>query len=204
MSFKKLNPPIKEALEHLGYKEPLPFQKEVIPKIKSGVNLIGIGPEGCGKTAAMIIGTIQKLEGQAFEDAPRALIFVKDKEAALSLEDRFREFTNRTDLRIYSAYDAPDIETQKNAIYDGVDIVIGTPGKIKRIFQISGINLGQMKLVIIDDAEFIVSSRSFKDLISIPDHIGKCQYLLFATKTNSKVEKIKELFMSPCEVVLHN
>lgn len=195
MAFKKLNEPLLEALERIGYESPLPFQKKLISKIKSGVNLFGIGPEGSGKTTAMIIGTLQKLESEAFEDSPRALIYVKDKAAAVALEEEFKRFTQQMDLRIFTAYEGPDIEKQKETIYFGMDIVIGTPGRLKKLFKISGIHVTELKLVIVEDAEFLVNSRDFNDFISIPSHIPRCQYLVFSTETNSKIERLKDLFM---------
>lgn len=201
MSFKKLNTPLKEALERLGYLEPLPFQKEVISRIKSGKNIFGIAPEGSGKTTALIIGTLQILGSEAFEDAPRALIVVKDKEAALELEEQFRSFIRHMDLRIFSAYDQPDLDMQKGEIYEGVDIVIATPNKLFRLFKATGINVSQLKLFIVEDAEFLINNRDYNDLIRIPEHITKCQYLLFSTGFNSKIERLKDSFMSYSEVV---
>lgn len=201
MSFKKLNEPLTEALERLGFGEPLPFQKKVLSKIKSGMNLFGIGPEGCGKTTAMIISIIQKLDSEAFEDAPRALIFVKDKEAALELEEEFKKFTRYMDLRVYSAYDQPNLDTQKGDIYEGVDIVIATPNKLFRLFKATGINVSQLKVFVVEDAEFLSNNRYYNDLIRIPEHISKCQYLVFATEFNSKIERLKDTFMAHSEVV---
>ena len=84
MSFKKLNIPLKESLERLGITTPTPFQATILPKVKGGADVFGIAPEGSGKTTAMIINTMQKLKREAFDDSPRALIFVKDKKAALN------------------------------------------------------------------------------------------------------------------------
>ena len=61
----------------------------------------------------MILSVIQKLKGEAFEDAPRALIFVKDKQAALDLELEFKAFLKGTDLRVYCAYDEKSIDSQR-------------------------------------------------------------------------------------------
>ncbi|MBT8319827.1 MAG: DEAD/DEAH box helicase, partial [Gramella sp.] len=130
MSFKKLTPPLKEALNRLGYEMPTAFQKKILPKIKSGADLYGLAPEGSGKTTAMIISVIQKLNAEAFEDSPRALIYVKDKASALELEQKFLEFTREMDLRIYCAYDEQNIDDQKDKIYYGVDIVIATPKRL--------------------------------------------------------------------------
>ena len=202
MSFKKLNTPIKEALERLGYENPLPFQKMVLSKIKSGMNLFGIAPEGSGKTTALIISVIQKLESEAFEDAPRAIIVVKDKEAALELEDKFKTFTRHMDLRIFSAYDQPDLDMQKGEIYEGVDIVIATPNKLFRLFKATGINVTKLKLFIVDDAEFLLKNSPYNDLVRIPPHITKCQYLIFSTEFNSKIERLKDSFMAHSEEVV--
>lgn len=201
MSFKKLNTPLKEALERLEIETLLPFQKQILPKIKSGKDLFIVAPEGSGKTTALVISTIQKLESAAFEDAPRALIFVEDKKAALALEEEFNKFIRYMDLRIFSAFDAPDIEKQKNEIYDGVDIVIATPKKLFKLFKITGINVSQLKILAVEDAEFLTKNSDYNDLIRIPQHISKCQYLVFASAINPKIERLKDSFMARAETL---
>ena len=83
MSFKKLIEPLKIILKKNGFEHPLPLHKLILSKIKGGASMFCIAPKGAGKTTSIILSVIQKLKGEAFEDAPRALIFVKDKEAAL-------------------------------------------------------------------------------------------------------------------------
>ena len=89
MAFKKLILPLKEILEQKGFDKPLPCQKKIWTKIKSGASMFAIAPEGSGKTSTIVWSSIQKLKGQAKGDAPRVLIFVKDKQAALNLESDF-------------------------------------------------------------------------------------------------------------------
>ena len=86
MPFKKLIQPLKDTLENKGFDEPLVHQKSILSKIKGGASLFWIAPKGAGKTTSIILIVIQKLKGKAFDDAPRTLIFVKDKQAALDLE----------------------------------------------------------------------------------------------------------------------
>ncbi len=195
MVFKKLNTPLKEALERLEIENPLPFQEKILPKIKSGANLFGIAPQGTGKTTALVIGTIQKLGSAQFEDSPRALIMVKDKEAAQILEKSFLDFSRYMDLRIYSAFEKVDIQNQKDDIYDGVDIVIATPNRLNQLLSLTGINVGQLKLFIVEDAEFLMGSNEFKSLIRIPVHLSNCQYLVFASEFNPKIARLKNSFM---------
>jgi len=201
MPFKKINAPLKEVLDSKGFEEPLPFQKKILSKIKSGANLFGIAPEGSGKTTSIIISTIQKLGSEAFEDAPRALIFVKDKEAALDLEQKFKEFTRRMDLRVFAAFDEPNMETQKGEIYSGVDIVIATTKRLNQLFLHSGINLSQLQLFIVEDAGFLIRNKAFIDLIRIPESINKCQYLVFSDKYDAKIERLKESFMAHSQLI---
>jgi len=201
MPFKKINAPLLEVLESKGFEEPLPFQKKILSKIKSGANLFGIAPEGSGKTTSIIISTIQKLGSEAFEDAPRALIFVKDKEAALELEQKFKEYTRRMDLRVFAAFDEPNMENQKGEIYSGVDIVIATTKRLNQLFLHSGINLSQLKLFIVEDAGFLIRNKAFIDLIRIPESINRCQYLVFSDKYDAKMERLKDSFMAHSQLI---
>ena len=201
MAFKKIHPLLQEALDRLGFTEPLPFQKEMLPKIKGGASVFGIAPEGAGKTNAIIMGTLQKLDCAAFEDAPRALIFVQDKAAALALEAEFKKYTLRTDLRVYSVYEEHNIEAQRNEIFEGVDIVIATPKRLNRIFYLNGINLGKLKLFIVEDSEFLSKAKVFSDLIRTPQSLDRCQYLVFSTRFDDRMARMQELFMANAQIV---
>ena len=201
MSFKKLIPPLKEALTKFGFEDPTSFQKLVIPKIKGGANLIGIAPDGFGKTTTLIISTIQKLNGSAYQDVPRALIFVKDKDAAISLEEEFNKFIKNTDLRIFSAYEEGSINFQKDSIYPGVDIVIATPKRLNKIYFQNGINLTRLQLLIVEDSDFLVGTSFHTEIHRITESLTKCQYLVFGNKYDHKIEKLQELYLDHAQVI---
>ena len=181
MSFKKLIEPLKDILENKGFDEPLVFQKSILSKIKGGASLFCIAPKGAGKTTSIILSVVQKLKGEAFEDAPRALILVKDKQAALDLELEFNIFLRGMDLRVYCAYDEKNIDTQREEIYVGVDVVIATPKRLNKIFFLNGINLNKLQMFIIEDAEFLFRNNNLAEITRTPESIGKCQYLVFST-----------------------
>ena len=147
MSFKKIIEPLKITLQEKGFESPLPLQKLIWSKIKGGLSMFCIAPKNSGKTTAIILSVIQKLNGEAFEDAPRALIFVKDKQAALDLEAEFKTYTRGTDLRIYCAYEEYNIELQREDLYLGTDIVIATPKRLNKIFYLNGINLNKLQIL---------------------------------------------------------
>ena len=195
MAFKKLNTHLNEALEGLGIEGPLPFQQKILSKIKGGLNVYGIANEGSGKTTALIISTLQKIKSEAFEDAPRALILVKDKEAALDLEEEFKPYIRGTDVRIHATYARPKIQDEIDAIYIGVDIVIATPKWISKLYFLNGINFNQLQLFIIEDAEFISKSTVSAEIIRLTDSIKKCQYIIYTKQMDAKLEKFRDSFM---------
>ncbi len=201
MPFKKLNAPLKEAIERVGFEAPTEFQKKVLSRIKGGANLFGIGPKKSGKTTALIISTIQKLKSMAEGDNPRALIFVKDKAAALVLAEAFEAFTKETDLRVYTAYEEQDYKEQKDAIYLGVDIVIATPKRLSKLYFLNGINFTQLQVLIVEDGEFLMRNSFHTDVDRITESLTKCQYLIFAEKFISQLEKLDEKFMENAQVV---
>lgn len=201
MPFKKLIEPLKDSLKQKGFETPLPFQKSILSKIKGGANLFCIAPKGSGKTTSIILSVVQKLKGEAFEDAPRALIFVKDKETALGLKLEFEAYTRRTDLRIYCAYEEHNIELQREELYLGTDIVIATPKRLNRIFYLNGINLNKLQMCIVDDAEFLFKNNNFSEVTRTPESIGKCQYLIFSTDYDARFDRWRESFMYNAQII---
>ncbi len=201
MSFKKLHPLLKEALENSGYETSNSFQKKVLPILKSGADAYLIAPKGSGKTTALIITVIQKLKAVAFEDSPRAVIIVKDKSDALSLKEELEKFTNTTDLRVYAAYDEYDIEKQRTEIYYGQDIVIATPSRLSKLYFLNGIHLGEVQLFIIDDADFLGRQNAFNHILRLSESIAKCQFIISADKMNSKISNYQNAFMSNAHIL---
>lgn len=201
MPFKKLIEPLRDILEHKGFEEPLAFQKKVLPKIKGGASMFVVAPEGSGKTTSIVLSVIQKLNGKALEDAPRVLIFVKNKQAALDLELKFNAFKRGTDLRVYCAYDEKRIDDQRDEIYVGTDIVIATPQRLNKIFYLNGINLNKLQMFIVEDAEFLLGNKNFSEVSRTPESIGKCQYLIFSKKFDKRFETWQETFMYNSQIV---
>lgn len=204
MAFKKLIQPLKDSLENKGFNEPLPFQKLVLSKIKGGASLFCIAPMGAGKTTSMVLSVIHKLKGRAFEDAPRALIFVKNKQAALQLELEFNAFLRGTDLRVYCAYDELDIDRQRDAIYEGVDIVIATPKRLNKIFFLNGINLNKLQICLVEDAEFLFRDHNLAEVTRTPESIGKCQYVIFSSAYDKRFDRWRDSFMYHAQIVQMN
>jgi superfamily II DNA/RNA helicase len=201
MPFKKLTTPLKEVLEHLKFETATPFQQKAIPKIKSGANVFGIGPDGCGKTTTLIINTLHVLNNSVAGDNPRALIFVKDKTAALQLEEDFNRFIKQLDLRIFCVSEEQNRANQRDTIYYGVDIVIATPKRLLLLYHLNGINLNDLKLMAIEDAHLLPKENFAADIIRIPESLGKCQYLVFSNEFTDRIAGLQDSFMEHSVVI---
>lgn len=201
MSFKKLHPLLKEALENIDYESANSFQKKVLPTLKSGADAYLIAPKGNGKTTALIITAIQKLKARAYEDSPRAIIIVKDKMDALALKEEVEKLTSTTDLRVYAAYDEYDIEKQKTEIYYGQDIVIATPSRLSKLYFLNGIHLGEVQLFAIEDADFLGRQNAYNHILRLSESIAKCQFIIVSEQMNSKISNYQNTFMSNAHIL---
>ena len=201
MPFKKLNELLLEKIATLGLEEPTALQKVLIPKIKSGANVFAIGPQGSGKTEALVISVLQKLQMKSERDNPIALIFAKDKNAVLALAERFKKYTEFSELRIRTVFEEQRVSQQKDEVYLGADVVITTPKRLSKLYFLNGINLMELQMIIVEDAEFLVGTSFHTHIDRISESIEKCQHVVFAQKYDSKLERLRDLFMRNAQIV---
>lgn len=201
MPFKKLNAQLKERLDDMGYNEPLPFQNNLLPKLKGGANVYAIAPKESGKTTILIIAIIYKLKAKAIGDSPRALIMVKDKQAALNLKEQFENFIKITNLRLYCAYQEHDLEKQREEIYHGVDILIATPQRLNKLYYLNSIHLGALQIFAIDDAQFLIRNNFNTDIMRVTESLQRCQYIILAEMMHKRYERFQNSFMFNSQIV---
>ncbi len=144
MFLKKINEKLALALEEAGITEPTELQKESWSTIKSGADCVFLADSDLGKTTTIVINVIQRLE-KAFEESPRALIFVKDKAKVLEMMELFKKYGNYTDLRVYGVYEQGDIDYDKNQISMGIDVLIGSTPRLNDMFSSAGFDVNQLE-----------------------------------------------------------
>ena len=201
MPFKKLHADINEKLATLAITTPTPFQSSSIPVIKSGANVYCIAPKDSGKTTTLILTTLQKLKCEAVGNAPRAVILVQNKEKALELYDTFLTYTRHNSLRVYVGYEELHIDIQKSEIFEGIDILISTPVSMNKLFLTNGLSISELKILSIDDAEFLVQKSAYAALMSITNSIEKCQYVLYSDKMHPVLKRFESYFMEYSRIV---
>ncbi len=196
MSLKKYNEILQTAIIDAGFENQTEFQKISISKIKEGKDFIGIGPKGCGKSTSIATGVLQRLEKQSEDDAPRAVIIVTDKVKTLEMEAVFAKLGRRMDLITEIIHDKGHKVQQRNALYTGADIVIGTAKRLYEMYIYNGLNLAKVKMIIIDDAEAILKAGLQTEILRLTESIKKCQYIMINDQFTERMKKASELFMT--------
>ncbi len=195
MRLKKLLPELALGLIDARYDtENNEIQTVSVPKIKSGADLFVIAPEGSGKSTAIVIGIIQQLQ-KAFEEAPRAVVIADTKEKAFKLEEQFKLLGTHTNLRTFTVFDKGLIQYQKDMIYEGLDILIGTPKRIQELLSTTGIPTSQLKILAVDDAETLYPKNIHTLIYRFADRTKKLQFLIFANRWHEKFDDLSERIM---------
>jgi len=200
MFLKKLEPFLLDALDKIEYLVPTEVEKKCIPKIKSGIDIIINAPSESGKTSTIIITVIQQLK-KAKADVPRALIITSSIENTEAIKAKFNILGQNTDLRVFCESDAKKLEELRDLIYFGSDVVILTAKKINELYYYNGINLNDLKMFIIDDAEEVMHDQILSQINKFAPNVPKCQRIVFCNKFTHQIEHFQREFMNFPEVL---
>ncbi|TDS57550.1 DEAD/DEAH box helicase [Myroides indicus] len=197
MKLKKINPILQTNLTNIGLVEPTVLQKTTFGKIKSGIDVVLIAPPSEGKTTAMVIAVLQRLEKVKSEEiATQVLIVVKDKFEVERLQEVFQNLNRNINLRIYGVHDYTDLDEDKNQISLGNDVLIGTAARLNEMFSSAGFDINQLKMYIIDDVDIQLRNRLEPKLYRLSESIGKTQRLYMALNYIEQLEMFVDKTMS--------
>ena len=176
------------AMEDMGYEEPTEIQVKAIPRLLAGQDLIGIAQTGTGKTAAFVVPMLQRLK-YASIDIPRAIILEPTKELVIQTESMVRKLMAYTDLRAVAIYGGAAIKSQRQALEDGVDIIVASPGRFMELYLSGHLKTKKLEVLVLDEADrlmdmgFMPQLRSFLEVIPV-----KRQNMLFSATFGEKVK----------------
>lgn len=194
MNLKKINPNLQQALIEIGLTEANEMQQETFSTIKSGADAVIQSGAGTGKTTAIILNVIQRME-KAVGESTRALIFVQDKYKVIEAVELFKNFADHTDLRVIGVHEKGDIDFDKNQISLGMDVIIGTTTKINAMFSSAGFNINTIKMFVVDDADYLFRSRMDAIILRLSNSIEKTQRLFFSSQITERVEVLADKIM---------
>ena len=197
MAFTDLNisKQILDALAEAGFEEPTPIQREAFPVIRSGKDMIGIARTGTGKTLAYLIPILMKLH-YAQGKYPRAIVIVPTRELVVQVCESVELLTEYMDIRCVGIYGGTNIRTQQNAVYEGVDLLVATPGRFMDIYMNGMLRTPLVKTVVVDEADRLMDLGFMPQLRSILEVIPeKHQTLLFSATFSTAVTALASEFM---------
>lgn len=201
MNFQELrvNKFLLKALDELEFVYPTPIQRKTFRRITAGRDVVGIAPTGTGKTFAYLLPLLGMLEFSK-EKHPRALIVLPTRELVLQVKDEAVKLCKYKNLRIKEVYGGANIKTQIEYLHDGgVDIIIGTPGRIFDIAVTGIIRFSNIKKLVIDEVDELLSLGFRPQLEQILDILPiKRQNLMFSSTLDKEIEEfINKYFFEP-------
>ncbi len=197
---EKLDIELLEVLKENGFTESTRLEQICIPKIKSGRDLLCIAPNGSGKSTTIVVSVLQRLKS-SLDDNPRAIIVVQNKERALEMKAEFERLGEYTDLRVQTACDDEKINDQKDKIYMGSDVVIGTAKRLNQVYTLYALNLGVVKIFAIDNAETVIKSINYTQIDRLSESMPKAQRVVFASHMNEWIERFADTFMNVQDII---
>lgn len=203
ISFEKLDDHLDGTLALAGITELLPLQQLVIKRIKQGGDAHIVGAALSGRSTAITIASVMK-SPDTYEGSPRVLIIAADVDRAHKLYNQMKEIYRRTEICVELAHDKGKMIQERNDIFDGTEMIIGTPKRLYDLFIQNGIHMSQLKLFIMDDADI-----SCKDpmtatyILRMNESLPRCQRLFFSSIDTPRMTALmEEILIGPVRLEL--
>ena len=204
-TFEQFNLPksLQKAIDDLGFTTPTPIQEKSFNIILSGKDVMGIAQTGTGKTFAYLLPILKQWKFQP-TDAPRVAILVPTRELVVQVVEEVEKLTKYMSIRTLGIYGGVNINTQKTSVYEGIDILVGTPGRVMDLALDNILRFDSLQKLVIDEFDEILNLGFRTQLTAILSMMkDKKQNILFsATMTEEVDEILDDYFNFPEEVSL--
>ncbi len=194
-----------EGIEALGYTSATPIQEQAIPAIMDGKDLIGSAQTGTGKTAAFLLPIIQKIITVPHDDVIKALVIVPTRELATQIDQQMEGlsyFTPVSSIPVYGGTDGASFSREKQALTNGADMVICTPGRMIAHLNMGYVNLSGLRYLILDEADRMLDMGFHDDIMKILSYIPATRQTLCFTATMPPEMRAlaRKLLTNPVEI----
>ncbi len=184
-----LRPELLASLAALGYEEPTPIQREAIPPLLTGRDLLGQAATGTGKTAAFALPLLQRMPDDRPGGDPHALVLVPTRELAVQVSEAFHRYGKDLGARVLPIYGGQPIGRQLRALDAGVDVVVATPGRALDHIARGTLRLGNLTTVVLDEADEMLDMGFAEDIDAILEHAPEQrQTVLFSATMPARIE----------------
>ncbi len=201
--FEDLNisAPLARAIDELGFTNPTPIQAEAYSPILSGKDLVGIAQTGTGKTFAYMLPLLRDMKFSK-DIHPKILILVPTRELVIQVVEQTNSLTTYMNVRTLGVYGGTNINTQKQAVAQGTDILVATPGRLYDLIISGSVALSSVKKLVIDEVDIMLDLGFRFQLINIFDHLPeRRQNLMFSATMTEEVDAlIDDFFINPNKI----
>ena len=189
-----LRPELTHAVSELGYTEPTPIQSAIIPLMLGGADVIGQAQTGTGKTAAFALPILNNI--QPGQKHIQALVMCPTRELALQVSQAFSEYGQFSDVRVLAVYGGQPYGPQITRLNKGVDVVVGTPGRMLDLLERNCLTLSHVRTVVLDEADEMLSMGFIDDIETIlagtpPER----QTALFSATLPTPIRRLADRYM---------
>lgn len=193
---------LQQAIDDMGFEEPSPIQAACIPVVLSGRDVIGQAQTGTGKTAAFGIPIVEAVSP---EPRVQALVITPTRELAIQVAGEFRKIAKYKRVRTLPIYGGQSIGHQIRGLQQGVQIVIGTPGRILDHIRRGTLKLGSLRMIVLDEADEMLDMGFIEDIESIlRETPAERQTMLFSATFPAEVKRLAVRYMQNPEHVTVN
>ena len=189
-----LHPQLVQTVTDLGYTAPTPIQSAVIPTMLTGQDIIGQAQTGTGKTAAFSLPIIQTLELD--KKHVQCLVMAPTRELAIQVADAMAAYGRHGGVRVLSVYGGSSYTRQITRLKKGVDIVVGTPGRLLDLIKRRVLDLGRVSTVVLDEADEMLSMGFIEDIETILSNTPDArQTALFSATLPKAIRHLSSKYM---------
>ena len=199
-TFDDLRPELAQAVAELGYTEPTPIQAAIIPLMLTVQDVIGQAQTGTGKTAAFALPILQIM--QPGSGSIQSLVVTPTRELAIQVARAFHDFGHVMGLRVLAIYGGQPYDRQKRRLSKGVDVVVGTPGRLLDLIGQRALDLSELRTVVLDEADEMLSMGFIEDIEAILAETPTTrQTALFSATMPTEIRQLADKYMFNPQVV---
>lgn len=204
-SFSDLNipAPILKALKEVGYEAPSPIQAATIPLLLEGRDVLGQAQTGTGKTAAFALPVLSRIDTR--QTAPQALVLAPTRELAIQVAEAFQTYAaHMKNFHVLPIYGGQSYGPQLQALRRGVQVIVGTPGRVIDHIEKGSLDLSQLKTLVLDEADEMLRMGFIDDVEQILQQIpDERQIALFSATMPPAIKRIAKTYLrDPSEVTV--
>ncbi|WP_173484253.1 DEAD/DEAH box helicase [Marinobacterium sp. xm-d-420] len=206
MSFKSLglSAPLTRAIAEKGYSEATPIQREGIPAVMSGKDVMAAAQTGTGKTASFILPLLERLQSgtKVKSNNVRSLVLTPTRELAAQIQDNAEFYGKYTDLKSNVVFGGVKINPQMQKLRSGTDILIATPGRLLDLYSQNAVRFDQLEVLVLDEADRMLDMGFIRDIRKILNLLPKQrQNLMFSATFSPEIKELAhDIVNNPVEV----